>query len=137
MITGKVIAFSEKETVTTSNGQREKRKLFIDCTRYDPYTGQRDEFENTPLIEFGGKSLEKLDALITQGLKKDDVVTIKFAVQGIKYTKDGKQNIFTTIRPYDIELRVLNQQVQQQPQQAQAQAPQQMPVQPTEPDLPF
>ena len=105
-ITGKIIAISDVQTIKSSDANKqpfEKRQLFLDCTRYDPYTGERG-FENTPLLEFGGKSLEKLEELVAQGLKKDDIVTISFDIQGSKYTKDGKTQIFTRVRPYDIEV---------------------------------
>lgn len=108
-ITGKVIAFSDVETIASSDPKREpfrKRKLYIDCTRYDPYTGERDKYENTPLLEFGGKVLEDLEALIKAGLKKDDVVDITFDIQGTAYKNrsTGKQDVFTRVRPYKIEL---------------------------------
>ena len=138
-ITGKVIAFSNIETIQSNEPGKqpmEKRKLYLDCTRYDPYTGERG-FENTPLLEFGGKSLEKLNALVTQGLKKDDIVTVSFDIQGTKYTNrsTGKQDIFTRVRPYDIELFK-----KEQPAQApalQASAPAAQPVQQEENFLPF
>ena len=100
-ITGKVIAFSEIEKITSTDPQKQpmlKRKLFIDCTRYDPYTGERG-YENTPLLEFGGKALDKLNELIGNGLKKDDIVVVSFDIQGTKYTSKttGKQDIFTRV----------------------------------------
>lgn len=105
-ITGKVIAISEKMTIQSKDANKqpiEKRQLFLDCTRFDPYTGERG-YENTPLLEFSHKGLEKLEALISQGLKKDDVVNISFDIQGLKYKdKDNKVQVFTSIRPYNIE----------------------------------
>ena len=123
-LVGKVIAISKVQTITgrESGKQVSKRQLFMDCTRFDPYTGERG-FENTPLLEFSHKGLEKLEALIQQGLKKDDVVTVTFDVQGVKYTdKDNKMQVFTSIRPYNIELTKPKGDTQQQtapaPQQA-------------------
>lgn len=150
-ITGRVIAVSKIETIaSTREGAQPmtRRKLFMDCTRFDPYTGERG-FENTPLIEFGGKALEKLNDMVAKGLKKDDIVRISFDVQGSKYKNQatGKPEVFTRIRPYDIELFVPQgqQQAPQQTQQApaaqqqapavQQQAPQQQRAQ--EEDLPF
>lgn len=128
-IIGRVIAVSNVETIKTSKGEMGKRKLFMDCTRYDPYTGERG-FENTPLLEFGGKVLDKLNALVDAGLKKDDVVKVTFDVQGTKYTneKTGKTDVFTGIRPYDIELYAS--QGQQQAPQPQPQAPIEQPKAP-------
>lgn len=105
-ITGKVIAISQIEEVASSQPGKEpfkKRSVYIDCTRYDTYTGERGR-ENTPLLEFGGKGLDKLNELVNNGLKKDDIVTISFDIQGTKYTKDGKTQVFTRVRPFDIEL---------------------------------
>lgn len=126
-ITGKVIAFSNVETIPSTDPSKQpmtKRKLFMDCTRFDPYTGERG-YENTPLLEFGGKALEKLEALIQQGLKKDDVITVSFDIQGSKYTNKttGKQDVFTRVRPYDIELFKRPETQQPAPQTQQAAAP--------------
>ena len=158
-ITGKVIAVAPIETITSSDPSKQpfqKRKLLIDCTRYDPYTGERG-YENTPILEFGGKGLEQLNKLVNEGLKKGELVTIDFVVEGRNYKdQSGKTQNFTGVRPFAIVKRVLNQpqaapapQAQgQQPQQAApAPAPQPAPVQqtqqpqhpqqPTEDDLPF
>lgn len=105
-ISGKVIALSDVKTVASSDPSKpamKKRELYMDCTRYDPYTGERSQYENKPLLEFGGdKVLAKLEAL---QIKKDDVVTVSFDIQGTPYTKDGKMRVYTAIRCYDIEVR--------------------------------
>lgn len=129
-ITGRVIAVSEVKEVPSSEAGKapiKKRELYLDMTMYDPYTGERSDRENKPLLEFGGdKVIEKLGAL---NLQKDDVVTVSFAIQGTPY-KDkntGKMKVYTGIRCYDIDVvRRAGQAVQQQtaaPQQ-QAAAPQ-------------
>lgn len=121
-ITGKIIAISQIEEVASSTPGREpfkKRSVFLDCTRYDPYTGERG-YENTPLLEFGGKAMDKLNELVDKGLKKDDIVVVSFDIQGNKYTKDNKTQVFTRVRPFDIELFKPK---DQQPAQAPAQAP--------------
>jgi len=133
-ITGKVIAVSEIETIPSNDPSKQpmqKRKLFMDCTRYDQYTGERG-FENTPLLEFGGKVLDKLNTLVEQGLKKDDIVTVTFDIQGTKYTNKttGKQDVFTRVRPYDIEM------FSQKSQQAAAQQTH-APESQNDPTLPF
>lgn len=105
-IIGKIIAIGNIETIASKDPSKQplqKRQLYIDCTRYDAVTGERG-YENTPVLEFGGKSIEKLNALVEQGLKKDDVVVISFDIQGTKYEKDGKKQVFTRVRPYDIAL---------------------------------
>ena len=111
-ITGKVIAVSPIETITSqeTGKQFQKRKLLIDCTRYDTYTGDRG-YENTPMLEFGGKGLEQLNQLVDAGLKKGELVTIDFVVEGRNYKdQSGKTQNFTGVRPYAIVKRVLNQQ---------------------------
>lgn len=104
-ITGKVIALSKIQEVASKNGGQplKKRELYMDCTRFDPYTGERSEYENTPLLEFGGdKVLDKLAAL---NLQKDDVVRVTFDIQGRGYKdQHGKFRVFTAVRPYDIEV---------------------------------
>lgn len=135
-ITGKVIAVSDIQTIASKTPGKEpmrKRSLFMDCTRFDPYTGVRDQYENTPLLEFGGKALEALNNLVAQGLKAGDVVTVSFDIQGSKYEKDGKQQVFTRVRPYNIEVRNGQQQSQQTQQPS---VPQTAPAADDD-DLPF
>ena len=124
-IIGRVIAVSDKQVITNqqTGKQTEKRQLYIDCTRYDSLTGEKG-YENTPLLEFTHKGLEKLEELVCKGLKKGDIVTISFDVQGNKWTNaDNKMQIITSIRPYDIELtRPTQNDGQQQAQQAGQQA---------------
>lgn len=107
ILIGKVIAVNKEETVASTDPKKQpftKRKLYLDCTRYDQWTRQPVGPESTPLLEFGGKGLEQLNALVSAGLKKDDVVQVKFSVVGRKVTKDGKLSIFNDIRPYAIEM---------------------------------
>ena len=75
----------------------------MDCTTYDPYTGERSQYENKPLLEFGGdKLVEKLGAL---DLKEGDVVKVSFFIQGTPYKdQQGKTKVFTGIRTTDIEV---------------------------------
>ena len=107
IIYGRVIALSQVEEIPSKEQGKpsmKKQKLYMDCTRYDSITGLRDERENKPLLEFGGdKLIEKVAAL---ELKKDDVVGVRFAIQGTPYKdeKTGKNNVFTGIRCYDIEV---------------------------------
>ena len=125
-LTGKVIAISDRQTIASKDANKQpmiKRQFFMDCTRFDPYTGERG-FENTPLLEFSNKGLEKLEALMQQGLKAGDIVTISFDIQGVKYQdKDKKTQVFTSIRPYNIEK--VQPRIQQPAQNAPAAAPQQ------------
>lgn len=106
-ITGRVIALSDvKEIASSEQGKApmKKRELWLDMTMYDPYTGLRSDRENKPLLEFGGdKVLEKIAAL---GLRKDDIVTVSFAIQGTEYKdrQTQKNRVFTSIRCYDVEV---------------------------------
>lgn len=147
--TGRVIAVSKEQTVASADPNKQpfkKREIYIDCTRYDPYTGQRSQYENKPLLEFSGdKTLEKVNPVLDQ-VQKDDIVTISFELVGRHFQdRDGKQKFITGIRCYDIQI-VRKAGVQQQapapqpaPQQAQqAPQPQQSPfANANDDDLPF
>lgn len=125
-ISGRVIALSQVTEIPSREAGKpamKKRELYLDMTMYDPYTGERSERENKPLLEFGGdKVLEKLAAL---NLQKDDVVTVSFAIQGTPYKdqQTGKTKVFTAIRCYDIEVVRKAGQQAQQPQEQQAVPP--------------
>lgn len=129
-IAGRVIALSgvrEVASADQSKAPMKKRELYIDCTRYDPYTGERSQYENKPLLEFGGdKMLAKLEQL---NIQKDDIVVVTFDIQGTPYKdKDGKTKVFTRVRPFDIEVtrragQPAAMQVQQPVVQAQQAAP--------------
>lgn len=128
-INGRVIGVSQLQTIASSDPQKQpmqKREIYIDCTRYDPYTGERSEFENKPLLEFVGKALEKVNPVLDT-IAKGDVVSISFDLQGIPYTEKGtnKPKVMTKVRCYDIAvIRKAN----GQPVQAPAPAPQPEPA---------
>lgn len=109
-ISGRVIAVSPVQTVAASDPSKQplkKRMVYLDCTRYDPYTGERSQYENKPLMEFSGdKVLEKVNPKL-DAIKAGDVVTISFDIQGMDYQDKatGKKKNFTGIRCYDVELR--------------------------------
>ena len=105
-ISGRVIAVSQVQTVSSADASKpplKKREIYIDCTRYDPYTGERSQYENKPLLEFAGdKTLEKVNPILDQ-VQKDDIVTVSFELVGRQYKgKDGKTVFTTGIRCYDI-----------------------------------
>lgn len=142
-VSGRVIAVSAVTTVASADASKQplkKRMVYLDCTRYDPYTGERSQFENKPLMEFtGDRVLEKVNPKL-DGIKAGDVVTVFFDVQGMDYTDKatGKKRNFTGIRAYDVQLvrQAGDQQGQQQGQffpnsspQPQPQAQQQQQVQ--------
>ena len=135
VLIGRIIAVDQQQTVSSksdANKTFQRRQVYLDCSRYDSITGEQMQ-ENKPLLEFGGKGLDQLNELVKQGLKKGDLVSIEFAVQGNTY-KDGQGNTknFTGIRPYGIERYVPRSQQQTQqpaptPAHAAAPAPQSAP----------
>ena len=106
-LVGRVIAVSSVTEVPSKEAGKpaiKKRELYLDCTTYDPYTGERSQYENKPLLEFGGdKLVDKLSAL---NLEAGDVVAVSFFVQGTPYkdAQTGKTKVFTAIRTTDIEV---------------------------------
>jgi hypothetical protein len=127
VLIGRIIAVDQQQTIaskTDATKTFQRRQLYLDCSRYDSITGEQLQ-ENRPLLEFGGKGLDQLNELVKQGLKKGDLVSIEFAVQGNTY-KDAQGNTknFTGIRPYSIERYVPRSQQQQTQQPAPAPAPQ-------------
>ena len=133
VLIGRIIAVDQQQTVASKNDATktfQRRQVYLDCSRYDSITGEQLS-ENKPLLEFGGKGLDQLNELCKQGLKKGDLVSIEFAVQGNTY-KDAQGNTknFTGIRPYSIERYVPKSQQRQQQEQSmpQAAAPQQAPA---------
>ena len=138
VLIGRVIAIDQRVTMASkvdASKTFERRKLYMDCSRYDSITGEQLE-ENKPLLEFGGKGLEQLETLIAGGLKKGDLISVKFAVQGYSYKdKDNNTKNFTGIRPYAIE-RYIPRSQQGQQQQAQQQAQTQQTQQPAQQPAP-
>ena len=102
-ITGKVHSVGNTQSIASKNGGHPflKREIVLDATRFDPYTGERDKFENFPQFEFSGEKCSELDKC-----KVGDVVTISFTLQGSFYKgQDGIERNFTRVRGYEIELK--------------------------------
>lgn len=121
VLIGRIIAVDQQQTIaskTDASKSFQRRQVYLDCSRYDSITGEQLQ-ENKPLLEFGGKGLDQLNELVRQGLKKGDLVSIEFVVQGNTY-KDatGATKNFTGIRPYSIERYVPRSQQQQTQQSA-------------------
>ena len=137
---GKIIAINQIETVASKSDSTktfQRRQVYLDCSRYDSITGEQLQ-ENKPLLEFGGKGLEQLNELVNQGLKKGDLVSVEFAVQGTSY-KDAQGNTknYTGIRPYAIERYKPRQQNVQQSAQGQQGAQSNQPAPQTNTQSPF
>lgn len=119
---GRIINIAPIQTFRTQSGNEYlKREITLDATRFDPYTGERDKFENFPTFEFGGQLAKDLD-----NFRPGQVVTITFELSGTKYQdkQTGETKYFTRIRGYKIEPR------QQSAPQSQQTAPQQQSPQP-------
>ncbi len=116
-LTGRVLTVGQTQQLPGREGRTFlKREITIDCTRHDPWTGERSKYENTPQLEFTGEICRELDYI-----QPGDVVTIAFEVEGRRYTgRDQEPRIYTRVRPYKIEKR-------QQPQDSQP-APVQQPT---------
>ena len=105
-ISCRVIAVSKLQSVASSDASKQplsKREIFIDCTRYDPYTGQRSQYENKMVLEFAGKVLDKVNPVLDQA-QPNDIVTISFELQGRSYQEKGtnKTKYMTQPRCFDI-----------------------------------
>ena len=133
-LVGRVIAVSSVTEVPSKEAGKpaiKKRELYLDCTTYDPYTGERSQYENKPLLEFGGdKLVEKLGAL---DLKEGDVVKVSFFIQGTPYKdqQTGKTKVYTAIRTTDIEVVRKKDGTAPNPTPAPAPNPQPAPAAPT------
>lgn len=142
-ISGRVIAVSQVQSVASTDASKaplQKRSIYIDCTRYDSYTGERSQFENKPVLEFtGDKLLEKVNPKL-DAIRTGDIVTVFFDVQGTSYTDKatGKTKNFTGIRAYDVEVkRTAGGQAAQQQSQAPAPQPQPQPQPAPQAQSPF
>lgn len=90
-LTGKILYIYPTQQLPSKDGSKTilKRGIVIDCTRFDPYTGERNGFENTPMLEFIGDRCTELDKY-----QVGQIVTISFDVQGTRYrNKDGVEQI--------------------------------------------
>ena len=127
IIYGRVIALSAVEEIPSKEAGKpamRKRQLYLDCTKTDSITHEIIGVENKPLLELGGEKL--LDKVAALNMQKDDVVGIRFAIQGNPYKdqQTGKTKVFTAIRCYDIEVvRKAGQSVVQPQQPAPVQQP--------------
>jgi hypothetical protein len=102
-ITGRIIQIEQTVQIPSKSGGSPftKREFILDATTYDPYTGERSEYENILPLEFSGDKCAELDRY-----KNGDVVTVSFVLQGRSWTnQDGEFKRMASIRCYKIEGR--------------------------------
>lgn len=125
-MTGRVLLIGNTEEIPSKNGGEpfKKRVVVLNCTHSD--FGQ--VYENYPSFEFSGKHVDDPTSFAV-----GEIVTISFALQGIKYQKSANDPVkyFNTISGYKIE----KYQRGGQPQQQGAQSPASQPGK--DDDLPF
>lgn len=115
-ITGKLEFVGETIARTPKNGGQPfyRREFVLDCTRYNPDTGE--PWENHPKFELAGNNCTLLDQF-----QIGQKVTVDFSLKGAKYQDQQTSEIkyFTTINAFRISLaEQQQQQVQYQPNTA-------------------
>lgn len=72
-ITGRIIGISQIIQIPSKNGGSPflKREFLLDATTYDPYTGERSEYENILPLEVSGDKCAELDQF-----KIGDIITV-------------------------------------------------------------
>lgn len=102
-ITGRIIEIGQTVQIPSKNGGSPftKREFILDATPYDPYTGERSEYENILPLEFSGDKCSELDSF-----NNGDVVIVSFALKGRSWTNmDGELKRMASIYCYKIEAR--------------------------------
>lgn len=102
-ITGRIIEIGQTVQIPSKNGGSPftKREFILDATPYDPYTGERSEYENIIPLEFTGDKCAELDRF-----NNGDVVIVSFALKGRSWTNmDGELKRMASIWCYKIEAR--------------------------------
>lgn len=102
-VDGRILSISNTVQIQSpkSGSTFTKREFLLDATTYDPYTGERNEYENILPLEFSGDKCAELDRF-----KQGDIVTVSFALQGRSWTNlDGELKRMASIRCYKIEAR--------------------------------
>jgi hypothetical protein len=102
-ITGRLVEIGQTIQIPSKTGSAPflKREFLLDATTYDPYTGQRSEYENILPLEVSGDKCAELDQF-----RMGDVITVSFALQGRSWTnQDGELRRMVSIRCYKLELR--------------------------------
>ena len=110
-ITGRLVYIGQPQEIPSKSGGNPfvKREFILDATTYDPYTGERSQYENVLPLEVSGDKCVELDQFRT-----GDVITVSFSLQGREWTnQDGQLKRMVSIRCYKLEARRPVQQVAQ------------------------
>lgn len=102
-ITGRILEIGQTVEIPSKKGGNPylKREFLLDATPYDPYTGERSQYENIVPLELSGDKCAELD-----NFKTGDVVTVTFNLQGRAWTdQDGELKRMVSIRCYKLEAR--------------------------------
>lgn len=111
---GVVLAVGQPQQLKSKEGKVfNKRSLYVDCTTFDPYTGQRSQYENKILFDFMESKMSLLN-----NIQVGQVVTVSFDLQGSELKEqNGQVKYFVHVRPYKIDVRQVQQPLQPQYQQ--------------------
>lgn len=130
-ITGRVIEISDPVQIQSKKGGNRvaKREFLLDATPYDPYTGERSQYDNILPLELIGEKCTELDRV-----NINDVVTVSFALQGREWTtQEGQLRRMVSVRCYKVKPRQNGNRTQGAQQPASPQVAQwQPPVQPAQ-----
>lgn len=121
-ITGRVLNIGNPVQIPSKSGGNPlvKREFLLDATPYDPYTGERSQYDNILPLELIGDKCAELDHV-----NINDVVTVSFALQGREWTtQEGQLRRMVSVRCYKVELRQGGQRSQSAPEYASAVPPQ-------------
>lgn len=102
-ITGRLVYIGQSQEIPSKNGGNPfvKREFILDATTHDPYTGERNQYENILPLEVSGDKCSELDQF-----RIGDVITVSFALQGREWTnQDGQVKRVVSIRCYKLESR--------------------------------
>lgn len=102
-VTGRLIYIGQPQEIPSKSGGNPfvKREFILDATTYDPYTGERSQYENVLPLEVSGDKCAELDQFRT-----GDVITVSFSLQGREWTnQDGQLKRMVSIRCYKLEGR--------------------------------
>ena len=87
-VTGRLVYIGQPQEIPSKSGGNPfvKREFILDATTYDPYTGERSQYENILPLEVSGDKCAELDQFRT-----GDVITVSFSLQGREWTNQDGQ----------------------------------------------